>query len=142
LSEQLEQLQTKNNELEVTNGILRGQLDELQNKCGDLITLVEQTSVVRDDLQSFTDLLEIQIKEISGEKAKSVKLKDLHTELLSSFMVKSQQVCSDLHLQIKTLEVSCSLKTVNFSNLVGCNKGKRQNIKCYTKFSCPKTKNI
>jgi predicted transcriptional regulator len=106
LSKQLEQLQTKNEELEVANSTLRGQLDELQKKCGDLITLVEQTSVVRDDLQSFTELLEMQIQEISGEKAKSVKLKDLHTELLSSFMGKSQQVCSDLHQQIKKLEVS------------------------------------
>lgn len=109
LSEQLGLLQTKNNELEVTNSTLKSQLHDAQKKCDELIAVIEQTNVVRDDVQSFTDLLESQIQDISGQKAKSNKLKDLHAELLDTFMVKYRDVCSDLNQQIVKLEVSVVL---------------------------------
>jgi hypothetical protein len=101
-------MQIQIDELEVANGTLEVQRDELQKKCGELIVIIEQTSVVRDDVQSFTDLLVTQIKEVSGQKAESVKLEDLHTELLNAFMLKSQQVCLDLNRQLEKLEVSQS----------------------------------
>jgi len=43
--------------------------------------------------------------EISGKSAASTNLKDLHSELLGAFMIRSEEVCNDLRKQIKSLQV-------------------------------------
>ncbi|CAB3372909.1 Hypothetical predicted protein [Cloeon dipterum] len=96
----VEELKEQMKRLESANETLKS---ELNNVTKEKLELSSYTRRI-EELDSFLAFIKNEVKQLTGEAAKSSNLKELHSELLSAFMKKSHKVFLDLNDNIRELE--------------------------------------